>query len=51
MILKIIEIITPFIIHYGQTGNQDQQVDQMFFILLGTVPVNGSSNTTARISF
>ena len=34
-----------------QIGNQDQQIDQIFFILLGTVPVNTFSNTTIRIPF
>ena len=51
MILKITGIITLSVDQYSQTGNQDQEVDQMFFILLGTVPVNTFSDRTIRISF
>ena len=51
MILKITGIINLSVYWYSQTGNQDQQVNQMSFILLGTVPVNTLSNTTIRISF
>ena len=36
---------------YSQTGNQDQQVGQMFFILLGTVPVNTYINIYIYIFF
>ena len=51
MILKITGIITLLVDRYRQTGNQDQRVDQMLFILLGTVPVNTFLNTTIKISF
>ena len=50
LIIKITGIITLSVDRYSQTGNQDQQVHQMLFILLGTVPVNNFSNTTIKIS-
>ena len=41
----------PICDQYSQTGNQDQQVGQMFFILLGTVPVNTYINLYIYIFF
>ena len=41
----------PICLLYSQTGNQGQQVNQMSFILLGTVSANTLSNMTIRISF
>ena len=52
MILKITGIITLSVRSDRKPSTRkDQQVDQMFFILLGIVPVNTLSNTAIRISF